>query len=502
MNQYLWNSYLNAGGKETVRLFECFLNGEFEDDPSILREIAKLQTVFSPCGEPQWFLEALMELKENNFSFLEEGESYSVLSALEEVIAVIVGEDDLSEADILQCFLDSMVWTTSILSTELPELFVPWFYQDAFNVFERICDYFDIVLPPVPVKSDYIGRIAYYGELCEVLMDFRDENKMSPAELCAFLYDFAPKLVLSEKTLFEESGDAPRSAYFIGGFPQDGYDEKEEGKASVRFWQCNPDTQVGDAIVMYLRSPTKKIDSIWRAVTPGFIDPFFWYYRGTYIGMPVKVDGFTFEQLKQDEQTRQMPIVRKNLQGIHGVQIKPTIYNHMLDCFAENEEQKEKLPYIRYALELNADRQLHDERDVEIVLLEPLLERLGYKKEHWQRQMNIKIGRNERAIPDYVVFPVRTPGKERGEIVFEAKYSIPNNKQLEKDRRQAASYAKQLWSEYAVLVSKEGVWVYSSQSQYELCALKASWTELENDKNILNEFYHLIGNGKRTGSKK
>lgn len=42
----------------------------------------------------------------------------------------------------------------------------------------------------------------YYWELCEVFYRFRIENQLSPAELCAFLYDYAPNFISKEKQIF------------------------------------------------------------------------------------------------------------------------------------------------------------------------------------------------------------------------------------------------------------------------------------------------------------
>lgn len=53
----------------------------------------------------------------------------------------------------------------------------------------------------------------YYWSLCEVFYRFRAENELSPAELCAFLYDFAPNFMPQK----EADVPQPTQAWCIGG---------------------------------------------------------------------------------------------------------------------------------------------------------------------------------------------------------------------------------------------------------------------------------------------
>lgn|GEM_PF-6541460 len=68
-------------------------------------------------------------------------------------------------------------------------------------------------------------------------------------------------------------------------------------------------------------------------------------------------------------------------------------------------------PYIKLLPKLeNIEIQtieIKNERDVEIYLLEPLLEKLGYSQQDWKRQLKVRMGRREKIIPDYVIFPIK-----------------------------------------------------------------------------------------------
>ncbi|MEE1076458.1 MAG: hypothetical protein UHY68_04255 [Acutalibacteraceae bacterium] len=492
INSFLWNNYLNNSGKETVKLFENLLDFDFlsKNYSTLHKDLIKVCEYFDFND----LSECLQTFFEYSDSFL-----YSVncknptISTTMKSLFTFLKEDEVdTDSEKFNLFITFIECYTLGLSLKLPNLFIPWFFQYSFNLFELICDYFEIELDfsKIPAKSDYTGRFMYYGDICEALQKFRKNNSLSPAELCAFLYDYAPKLILSEKSIIEEITEEPRNAYFIGSPKDDDFFESLNAD-SISFWQSHPDTQVGDALIMYVRTPVSQIKYIWRAVTPGFIDPFFWYYRCTYIGNPIKIEGMTIKELKSDPVTKNEPIVRKNMQGVNGTPIRPSVYNHILDiCKTDN---KENLPYIKYALGLKNDKEISNEHDVEVILLEPMLEKLGYKKEHWCRQMVTKMGRREREIPDYVIFPIHTPGKERGKIVLEAKHTIPNNKQLEYDRRQVASYGKALLSEYVVLVSKEGIYLYYKYDNFDNYIYNCSWIELQENKDCFNKLYRYIG---------
>ncbi len=108
----------------------------------------------------------------------------------------------------------------------------------------------------------------------------------------------------------------PKSAYFIGGGGRNGDESAEDDLREIFCWQCNPDTRAGDMIVMYLTSPISAISSVWRSCSVGFNDPFFYYYRCTFIGYPLKGKRIGIDEIKKDKTLGKMPLVSKNMQGI------------------------------------------------------------------------------------------------------------------------------------------------------------------------------------------
>lgn len=102
-------------------------------------------------------------------------------------------------------------------------------------------------------------------------------------------------------------------------------------------------------ILMYLKTPVSAIVSVWRSVSIGFNDSFFYYYRCTYIANPVSIQHITLKQMQQDDVTKNMSIVRSNMQGINGTELKPSEYNHLMDLANADVPRLELASEISYA---------------------------------------------------------------------------------------------------------------------------------------------------------
>ena len=274
-------------------------------------------------------------------------------------------------------------------------------------------------------SKDYKGRFYLYGEICKVLYRFRHDNGLSPYELYAFLYDFAPKYIGGIDSYIEKHLPEPRSAFFIGGDGRNTDATAENDEDAVLFWQCDPDIRAGDMLVMYIKSPISAISSVWRCCSTGFNDPFYWYYRCSYICSPRKVRRFGIEKIKKDKILGKMPIVKKNLQGINGVELRPSEYNHILDITKGTDIKR-----LKYALNIS-ENECVNEREVENNLIKPLLKKMGYTEDDYIQQLVIPIGNhNHLLIPDFVLLPQKKRGYDTGFAIIEAKRSITNKREL------------------------------------------------------------------------
>lgn len=223
-----------------------------------------------------------------------------------------------------------------VLSNFAPEYFFPYLFICRIAELNTIANMFDIELPKLPQKTDYQGRCMYYWEMCKVFYQFREDNNLSPVELCAFLYDYAPRFIENEKT---SNVERPTQVWFIGGYLY----EKDRLLAS-KFWQSNPETKRGDILVHYETSPISAITCIETAQTDGEIDPLFYYYSYTYISERIDIPNITLKELQTDSYFSHHPLIRKNFRGVSGYPVSKECYSELLRMIQDKGFDIEKLP--------------------------------------------------------------------------------------------------------------------------------------------------------------
>ena len=383
---------------------------------------------------------------------------------------------------------------SEVLFAISPQYFFPYYFDRLYQDVTEIFNTFGIFLPTAPGKNDETGRFFHYFELCKSLYQFRTRNSLNEYELPAFLYGFALNIIPRYK-LSKELPE-PRKAFFVGGGINNNGDFEyldNITQNSVCNWNGNPETQTGDVIVMYCLAPRSFIHSIWRAVTPGSIDPFFYFYRNINIGQPILVKPISLDEMRKDAVLKEFPLIKANMQGINGREIPKKYYDRLLELLEMKGQEMTILPVLqKNNIEIPM---LSNEKDVEEKLLEPLLLKIGYKEYDWQRQMKLRMGRGDKVYPDYVIFPHEERNNESCYWVWEAKYSINSHKQLEEDFGQAKSYALRLKSFGLGLVSKEGIWL--CVPDYSFGKIRFwSWKQIS-DHNSLNEIFNIAGNKKR-----
>lgn len=484
-NTYTRNLYLDAGGKDLVEFFEENYSKELSS--AYTEKISNLHKSFCPSRKiNDLLIEELsdsLEFLNQDYYFFED-RNYPIDKALKYIYKLFIKDNDGSEKFVFDDFSSSLAYYSTLLSYERPDLFTPYYFKYNFNILEKIFIEFDIRLPEIPHKSDYRGRFFYYGEICKSLLDFRKKNFLNPYELIAFLYDFAPKYVGGIDSYIIKNLPAPNAAYLIGASKDDIF--LSDDIDNITPWQCSPDIKAGDKVLMYVKYPISAIDSIWTSVSIGFIDPFFYYYRCTYISNPRKINKLTLNELKEDEIFKNLPIVRKNMQGLNGVELLPSAYNHLIDI---RNLDLDKLEY----LSINDNQDLSREKDVEDKLIKPFLIRLGYDDTDYIQQLYIKVGNNNHLlIPDFVINPSLKSSSESCDIIIEAKFSIGSKRELENARIQVRSYAKILSAKYALVSSKESIWVFSFHDDYKKYLISFTWSDLEDEDNFY-KIYKLIG---------
>lgn len=467
--RFVFDNYLQTDeGREALQFFKSFPKYVTEGDPNnTIKRFVDNLLLIPLANEWYHFDQAFpQEVMYNDFEEFSE----DVINRIRQTLV----EDGGTFRDILE---DIPNFSVSLYA-ESQQFAFPYLYPVHFFRIQEICDILGILLPPLPAKTRYEDKCLFYLKLCKVFYEFRCQFQLSPDEFCVLLYCFAQHFL--SNPLCDEL-PTPLKSYIVGA--NSGIDEeylRTISPMSVRYWQGNIETKLGDIILMYELSPKSQIGSVWRAITPGYDDPFRYYSGVIWIAHPTSIPPITLNELRENPVWSQKGLVKANMQGVAGRPCSQEEYTALLDILRHKNFDISLLPTLTNGAP-NIDILLLNERDVEIYLLEPFLKRLGLNERDWIRQMPLRMGRGIRYYPDYVIHADTERGNEKGAIVCEAKFRIPNNKQLKEDFFQAKSYARRLDCLGLILASCEGVWLSLAQDDYNFEKLLfLGWGELVN----------------------
>lgn len=352
---------------------------------------------------------------------------------------------------------------SNALYATLPDFFFPYFFQHAFDQFQAICESISIYLPAVPLRKRARERTLYYLQICQALYEFRCKHELSPPELLALIYDFVPRAISNSSWVVtdKEKLPMPNRVWYVGcGGRADLEFVDNAGPEEMHYWQASLDTRIGDILIMYCWSPRSYIHSVWRAVSNGFADPFFYYHKLAWIAYPIRVPPIHWQEIKGNAILSTSPLVKNNFQGVNGYPVTYVEYQELLRLWAARGMDTTCLPTIAPVKILDPGISLDNERDVEEKLIEPLLLKLNYAPQDWIRQMPIKMGRRNSYYPDYCFAANAKRGDESAKMLLEAKFSIQTDKELLDAFLQAKSYAIRLQARKLILAAKEGLWYF------------------------------------------
>ena len=205
-NQYTWNLYKQSSdGQKAIKEFE-----EANEKMTEYELFSKYNPNSAHFLSEDYFLETCDLFWACSFDSAEKPENHESAKRFYYTLTTKGIFDEEHVAVINEGEYQLMLSANDMLSFMLyyfaPEYFFPNIFRSRFFVLNKITDTFEIELPPIPKKSDYKSRCMYYWELCEVFYRFRIENQLSPAELCAFLYDYAPNFVYKRKNRYSTTG--------------------------------------------------------------------------------------------------------------------------------------------------------------------------------------------------------------------------------------------------------------------------------------------------------
>ena len=267
------------------------VSGPVEQDESSTRDLRSLfRTEYA-----EHIISSLEEAEQLFTSIADTGLKWQVDLGEEKRVLVYGGgeEDILAYEDIIL----SIQGLSSGMHEAFPEFFFPYLFECSFDRLQRIGDRFGISLPEIPGRRKLRDRSLYYLQVNREMQRFRREHGLSPAELNAFLYDFAEKEMGKQ-----ESGQLPRPSkiwFLMGGAGGNGdfefLDAAEE--SSLSYWQASLEARRGDLALVWCVSPRSSLHSIWRVLDDGFNDPYFFFYTAVRIGRPVRIPPISFKEI-------------------------------------------------------------------------------------------------------------------------------------------------------------------------------------------------------------
>ena len=370
--------------------------------------------------------------------------------------------------------------------------FKPMLLPTRFSKIQQSCESLGIDLPEMPKVHDYKGAMMWYFDICGVFKAFQDEYGMSDEEFCACLYGLGMSLGdEAEKKEFPK----PVNVWLTGASRED-FKILEKSMDNDSLWACNENTRRGDIVVLYALSPHSCIHSIWRADSEGTFNPFDYYQCRTRVSDGVRVSPIKLEELKADPEFGKLPMLNNNLQGVNGKRLPSWAYSALLRMIGAKGDDMSAVPVLFEARDWNPG-EITCEKDVEEKILIPALIGLGYRKEDWTRQLRLKAGRGEKAIPDFVFFPHGEAHAENAPLVIEAKWHMASEKDRNDNYRQGRSYAKMLESEYLGLCDDERLIIYrrdgNGSFNYNSPAFEAVWAAIAGDEQVHDTLMQMIG---------
>ncbi len=231
LNPYIWELYLKSGGDQVVSFFKDNLVPSLSKDYAeriyfLQKQYCVSKSILNITKEELLELASyLSKLKNEDFEEItdcldedvDEGPVYEEIDAVFDEYYQSLLDEVETDKEAFNLFIQGIFGQTTWFAIWNPDLFVPYYFYSTYNVLMIISDTFGIKLPDIPKKTDYKARMWHYADLCKSFYHFRRENHLSYCELCAFLYDFAPRYIGGIDSYIIKDLPDPKAAFFVGG---------------------------------------------------------------------------------------------------------------------------------------------------------------------------------------------------------------------------------------------------------------------------------------------
>ena len=517
MNKKLWENYKTSeDGKRLIGLFSL----ETDDHRKMIYDIIEFSKACQPKManiedvKTEYIVDDVFFLADNlscqNLTLNDETlrEDYEKLIT-DFFLAKIIEDEDgniTNNTDVKEIWLkandfrskSSFVGQLSLYLYIIHPHFKPILFPHRFDLILRNCDALGIELPPIPHTKDYKAFLMYYYDICTALNDFQDEYEMTDEEFCACFYGLGEMLSEEPK---QAKLPKPVNVWLTGASGGDFIDldkatnDNFDGEFNS-IWACNERTKRGDIVIVYCLSPRSYIHSVWRANTAGLFNPFDYYKCRTTVCEGLRVPEISIKDLKTDKYFSEVPIVRKNLQGVNGVELSAQDYAELLRLIKQKGGDISCLPKLYDAEDVDFG-EIKLEKDVEENILIPMLHKLGYEEKDWTRQLSLKAGRGLKAIPDFVFFAKGDKHFETAPFVIEAKLDMSLMREQINAFSQGLSYAKMLRSSLMGICDKERFIIYrvdsNGKADRNAPIFEEHWASIFNNEVVGATLNKLIG---------
>lgn len=337
--------------------------------------------------------------------------------------------------------------------------------EEIFTAF----DFFSSAFPDFEFPFSRIGRKGFdkYLVLNEALMRFfkgvyPDLEDDPQARIAWFLYEGLGRLFLEKSDYHRYWVHVTRKEYF----------ESLDAEDDLN-WSGRKGMQSGDLVFTYRTAPRSAITDIFEVTNEPFFDPW-----GEWDGFWVDlsrvcwIKDISLADLKKDSVLGGWNVVRKQFQGVVVESVPHSVYNRLLEKIPEDLRTLHDLEPEPTNEGLSG--QFDSEADFEDQVIEPLLRRWGFS---YQKQYRCRFQYGRQALYGLVDFYV---SDGTGPItLFENKFRILNEKDLQQAMEQGRSYALMLGLPCFVVASPEGVWIYSLQRHVETLEEHVPLNELD-----------------------